>query len=142
MGKSKTYQPKTSEIKRQWHLIDAEGEVLGRLASKIAGFLIGKHKTNYAPHLDLGDFVVVVNAKEVGLTGRKAKQKVYRRHSGYPGGFKEVKYQKLITEHPERVIEHAVSGMLPQNRLKDNRMRRLKVFPGDKHIYKDKFDKN
>lgn len=136
--KKKTHQPKKSEIVRNWHLVDADSKILGRMASEIAQFLIGKHKKNYANNFDMGDYVVVINAKKVELTGRKAKQKVYRRHSGYPGGFKEVKYEQLIEEHPAKVIEYAVSGMLPKNRLKDKRMRRLKVFAGSKHDYVDK----
>ena len=134
----KTYQPKKSDIKRNWHFIDAKGEVLGRMASDIAKYLQGKHKTNYSTHMDMGDFVVVVNASNVELTGRKKEQKLYRRHSGYPSGLKEVTFEKMITEHPERVIEKAVSGMLPGNKLKQQRMRRLKVFANDKHPYKDK----
>lgn len=133
-----TYQPKKEEIKRQWHLVDVKGKVLGRVASEIASLLIGKHKKTYVNHLDMGDYVVVVNASDVELTGRKRKQKVYRSHSGYPGGYKEVKFEKLIEEQPRKVIEHAVSGMIPDNRLKSPRMRRLKVFPGKKHNYSDK----
>jgi large subunit ribosomal protein L13 len=135
----KTYQPKQKEVKREWHLIDVKGQVLGRMASRIAGYLIGKQKTTFATHMDMGDCVVVVNAKSVKLTGKKRKQKLYRRHSGYPGGFKEVKFEKLISERPEKVIEHAVSGMLPKNRLQKKRMRRLKVFAGSDHPYEDKF---
>lgn len=135
----KTYQAKPSEVVRKWHLVDAKGEVLGRMASKIAKLLMGKHKKTYTQHIDTGDFVVVVNAKDIVLTGKKAKQKVYRSHSGYPGGFKEVKFEKLINEQPEKVVERAVSGMLPGNRLKDDRLRRLKVFAGEKHKYEDKF---
>ncbi|MBI2103431.1 50S ribosomal protein L13 [Candidatus Woesebacteria bacterium] len=134
----KTYQPKQKDIKRDWHLIDAEGKVLGRIATDAARLLIGKHKPNYAPHLDMGDYVVVINVKEVKVTGRKEKQKVYRSHSGYPGGFKEVKFSALIKKSPEKVIEYAVSGMLPKNRLRDDRLRRLKVFAGSEHKYKDK----
>ncbi len=135
----KTYQPKHKEIKRDWHLVDAEKQILGRMASQIAKFLMGKHKVNYAPHLDMGDYVVVINAEKVVLTGRKKKQKVYRKHSGYPGGFKEISFEKMISERPERVIELAVSGMLPGNRLKKKRMRRLKIVAGPKHPYESKF---
>ena len=136
---SKTYQLKAKEIKRDWHLIDARGQILGRMATEVAKFLIGKHKTNYTPHMDMGDFVVVINAKDVKLTGRKRKQKLYRRHSGYPGGFKEVKFEKLIVEQPGKIIQHAVFGMLPKNRLQKKRMGRLKVFVSSKHSYEDKF---
>lgn len=126
----KTYQPKGKEIVRQKHVLDAKGIPLGRLASKVAFLLIGKHKATYAPHLDTGDFVKVLNAKEVVLTGKKPLQKVYRKHSGYPGGFKEISFQKMITTNPGRVIELAVSGMLPDNRLKKGRLTRLSVVPG------------
>ena len=135
----KTQQPKQKEIKRNWHLIDIKGKVLGRMASEIAQLLMGKHKVNYASHIDMGDYVVVVNVKEVELTGKKMDQKVYYKHSGYPGGLKEVKVKKLLKEQPEKVIEKAVYGMLPTNRLRQKRMRRLKAFAGKEHIYKDKF---
>jgi len=135
----KTYQPKQKEIKRNWHLIDAKGKVLGRMASEIAQLLMGKHKANYATHIDMGDYVVVLNAKEVELTGKKMDQKVYYKHSGYPGGLKEVKVKKLLKEQPEKVIEKAVYGMLPTNRLRKKRMRRLKVFAESEHKYGDKF---
>lgn len=124
----KTFQPKLKEIKRTTHTIDAEGQVLGRLSSKIVTLLMGKNKPTYAPHLDMGDRVVVVNAKKVKLTGKKSENKVYYSHSGYPGGFKEVSIKKLFASHPERIIEKAVKGMLPQNRLQDNRMNRLKIY--------------
>ena len=137
----KTYQPKAKEITRNWHLVDAEGQILGRIASQIVKFLMGKQKTSYAPHMDMGDWVVVVNALEVKLTGRKRKQKLYRSHSGYPGGYKEVKFEKMISEQPEKVIRHAVSGMLPGNRLKKKRLARLRIFSGSEHDYKDKFSK-
>lgn len=135
----KTYQIKKKDVKRNWHLVDAKEESLGRLASEVAKLLIGKNKVKYTSHLDVGDYVVVVNAANVKITGRKRKQKVYRRHSGYPGGLKEVEFEKLIDQQPEKVIEHAVGGMLPDNRLKAPRMRRLKVFAGEKHTYEDKF---
>ncbi len=135
----KTYQMKAKEVKHNWHLIDAKGKVLGRLASEIARLLMGKQKVTYTPHMDAGDFVVVINAKKVKLTGKKALQKLYRSHSGYPGGFKEVTFAKMISEKPERVLGFAVSGMLPDNRLKDDRMSRLKVVIGDKNPYENKF---
>lgn len=137
----KTYQPKSKEIERKWHLFDARGKVLGRLSSEIARLLMGKHKVKYANHLDMGDFVVVVNAEKVRLTGRKKSQKVYRSHSGYPGGFKEVSFKKMLEDHPERIIQKAVYGMLPDNRLRSNRMNRLKVFAGGTHPYKKMFSK-
>lgn len=135
----KTFQPRKKDIKRDWHLIDAKGKVLGRMASEIATHLMGKRKPKYATHLDMGDFVVVVNAKDVELTGRKKEKKVYYKHSGYPGGFKEEKFSDLIKKSPEKVIERAVSGMLTKNRLHDKRMRRLKVFVDENHKYQGKF---
>lgn len=137
----KTFQPTQKEIVRKWHLVNARGEVLGRIASKIAGFLMGKNKATYSAHMDSGDFVVVTNSEKVVLTGKKREQKVYRGHSGYPGGFKEVTFEKMSKEHPERIIQHAVSGMLPDNRLKQDRMARLKVFKGEQHSYEDRFNK-
>lgn len=137
---NKTYQPKLKEVKHEWHLIDAKDKVLGRLASVAAQQLMGKHKPNYAPHMDMGDFVVVTNAGKIKVTGRKEEQKVYYKHSGYPKGFKEVKYEKLLKERPERIISLAVKRMLPQNRLLDKRMARLKVFRAHEHKYQDKFN--
>lgn len=136
----KTYQPKHKDIKRDWHMIDAKDKILGRMSTNLATLLMGKHKPIYSDHMDMGDYVVVVNAQKVRVTGKKRKQKVYQKHSGYPGGFKEVSFEKMITEHPERVIELAVSRMLPGNRLRDKRMRRLKVFAGADHTYKNKFE--
>jgi len=138
---TKTYQPKAKDVKRDWHLMDAKGRVLGRMATEVAGLLMGKHKTVYAPHIDMGDYVVVVNAKGVELTGKKSQQKVYRGHSGYPGGFKEIKFEKLEREQPEKVIKLAVKNMLPANRLRNERLKRLKVFAEDKHPYESKFRK-
>ena len=135
----KTYQLKSKEVKRNWHLLDAKDAVLGRLASQIAALLMGKLKVDYSPHIESGDYVVVVNAEKIKVTGKKAQQKVYRSHSGYPGGFKEVSFAKMSKEHPERIIEHAVSGMLPDNRLKKARMAMLKVVVGEKNPYEDKF---
>ena len=137
----KTYQPKAKDVQRNWHLVDAKDEILGRLSTRISQLLMGKHKVKYANHMDMGDYVVVINASKVKLTGKKRDQKVYRGHSGYPGGFKEVTFEKMITEQPEKVIEKAVFGMLPGNRLRDPRMRRLKVFADGNHRYKDKFEK-
>ena len=135
----KTYQPKHKDIKRDWHLVDAKDAVLGRMATKIAHTLMGKHKVKFSKHMDMGDCVVVINAKDVKVTGKKADQKVYYKHSGYPGGLKEVKFSKLIKENPTRIIELAVKRMLPDNRLRDPRMRRLKVFADNKHPYGEKF---
>ncbi len=131
----KTYQPKAKEVKRAWHVVDAKKEVLGRLSTKVAILLMGKNKPTYSTHMDSGDNVVVLNAEKFVVTGKKALQKVYQGHSGYPGGFKEVSFDKMFKEHPERIIEHAVSGMLPDNRLKAERMKRLKIVIGDKNPY-------
>jgi large subunit ribosomal protein L13 len=134
-----TYQPKAKEIVRNWHLVNVDGKVLGRVASEMAQLLIGKHKVNYADYLDMGDFVVVTNASKVEVTGRKKDQKIYYRHSGYPGNLKEIKYKKYLKESPEKIIEHAVSGMLPRNRLHKKRMARLRVYRDSEHNYEDKF---
>ncbi len=134
-----TYQPKAKEIKRNWHLIDAKDEILGRLSTKIATYLTGKDKPTYSAHMDSGDFVVVLNSEKVKLTGKKSLQKVYRSHSGYPGGYKEVPFKKMLEEHPTRILEHAVSGMVPDNRLKKDRMLRLKIVVGEKNPFESKF---
>jgi len=132
----KTYQKKGSEIERAWHEVDAGSAPLGRMASGVARLLSGKHKSDYTPHLDMGDYVVVTNAKEVRVTGGKEKQKKDYKHSGYPGGFKEVAFSKYKSEQPGKIIELAVSGMLPKNKLRKPRLRRLKVFEGGSHPYK------
>ena len=129
----KTYSTKASDIKRQWHVVDASGKVLGRLASETARLLMGKHKTIYVPHLDTGDYVIIINASQVRVTGRKAKQKVYYRHSGYPGGLKTTSYEKMMQTHPTRVLEHAIKGMLPHNRLGAAMFKKLKVYAADSH---------
>ena len=131
----KTYQPKQKEVKREKHLVDAKDQILGRLSTNVATLLMGKHKPTYSQHMDSGDFVVVINAEKIKLTGNKKEQKVYRSHSGYPGGFKEVSFEKMSKEHPARIIEFAVSGMLPDNRLKSDRIARLHVTKGEKHKY-------
>jgi large subunit ribosomal protein L13 len=138
----KTYQPKQDDVVRNWHLLDAKGEVLGRLSTKIATYLMGKHKPSYSQHMDSGDYVVVVNSEKVELTGKKKEQKTYKSHSGYPGGFKEVSFERLSKKDPSRIIEFAVYGMLPDNRLRSIRMSRLHVFKGEKHKYESKFNKN
>lgn len=138
-GDFRTFQPKVEGLKREWHLLDAKGEVLGRLATKVAVLLIGKHKKDYVPHQDVGDNVVVVNAREVRVTGRKEKQKVYRRHSGYPGGLKSITLEQLREKDPTKIIKLAVYNMLPGNRLRRGRMTRLKVFAGSENPYEAKF---
>ncbi len=127
----KTYSTKASDIKREWHLIDASDKVLGRLATQIATLLMGKQKPIFARNMDTGDFVVVINAEKVVVTGDKAKQKLYYRHSGYPGGLKSISLEKMLETHPTGVIEHAVKGMLPQNRLRARMMSRLKLYAGE-----------
>ena len=127
----KTYSTKPADIKRDWHVIDASDKVLGRLATKIAGLLMGKHKPIYSRNLDTGDFVVVINAEKVRVTANKAKQKLYYRHSGYPGGFRSISLEKLMQTNPTRVIEYAVKGMLPHTRLGASMLKKLKVYVGD-----------
>jgi large subunit ribosomal protein L13 len=129
----RTFSPKAGDIQHQWHVIDASDVVLGRLASHAAILLRGKHKPIYAPHVDTGDFVIVVNAEKVALSGRKLEQKHAYRHSGYPGGLRSVAYRDMIEKHPERVIEKAVRGMLPKNSLGRNMLRKLKVYAGPDH---------
>lgn len=131
----------SKDIKRQWHLIDAEGKILGRLATEIAKYLMGKQKPNFVPYLDNGDFVVVTNASKIKVTGKKAEQKVYTRHSGYPGGLKQENFNKLVNRRPTVIIEHAVSGMLPKNRLGREMIKKLKVFAGEDHPYGKQFKK-
>jgi len=129
----KTYSTKKSDIVPEWHLIDAEGKTLGRLATEVAQLLKGKHKPNYVSYLDTGDYVVIVNAEKVSVTGDKADKKIYYRHSLYPGGLKSVNYRRLLQEHPTRIIEHAVKGMLPHNRLGAAMYKKLKVYKGPSH---------
>ena len=129
----KSYTPKPSDIEHQWHVIDASGKILGKLATQVAGLLMGKHKPIFSRNLDTGDFVVVINADKVRVTGNKAKQKLYYRHSGYPGGFKSISLEKMMQTNPTRVIEHAVKGMLPHTRLGASMMKKLRVYVGDTH---------
>jgi len=129
----KTYAVKASEIEREWYVVDAADQVLGRLATEVARVLRGKHKPIYSPHLDTGDYVVVVNAERVRLTGRKADQKEYFRHSGYMGGEKLIPFRRMQARHPERVIELAVKGMLPKNTLGRGMLKKLKVYAGPEH---------
>ena len=129
----RTYQPKPGDVQRQWHVIDATDVVLGRLASQAARLLRGKHKPIYAPHVDTGDFVIVVNADKVALTANKRDQKIAYRHSGYPGGLKRVPYSELLDKRPARAIEKAVKGMLPHNTLGRQMASKLKVYAGPEH---------
>lgn len=129
----KTYTATPADINREWHLVDAKGKVLGRLATEVARRLRGKHKPQYTPHIDTGDYVVVINAKAVRVTGNKAANKIYYRHSGYPGGIKSTTFEKLIRAKPERVIEKAVKGMLPKGPLGREMFRKLRVYAGADH---------
>ena len=129
----KTYAPKPRDIERRWYVLDASGAVLGRLATQAASILRGKHKPQFSPHLDVGDHVVVINAEKVHLTGRKLTDKVYRWHSGYIGGLREVSAERMLKTHPERMIEWAVQGMLPKGRLGRAMARKLKVYKGAEH---------
>jgi len=129
----KTYSTKASDIERQWHVIDASDKILGKLATEAAQLLMGKHKPIFSRHLDTGDFVVIINAKKVRFTGKKAEQKLYYRHSGYPGGLKSINLGRLMETNPTRVIEHAVKGMLPHNRLGAQMLKKLRVYAGEEH---------
>lgn len=129
----KTYVPKQGEIQRRWWLVDADGLTLGRIATVVADRLSGKHKPTYTPFLDTGDHVVVINADKVRLSGRKSKDKLYRRHSGYPGGLKEITAEKLMARHPERLVESAVKGMLPKGPLGRRMASKLKVYASGSH---------
>ena len=129
----KTYMAKPAEIDRKWFIIDANGQRLGRLASEIASILRGKHKPTYTPHVDTGDYIIVINADKVQLTGDKLQQKKYRYYTGYPGGLKEIDYQTMLQKRPEKAIEIAVKGMLPHNRLGRKMFKKLKVYRGEQH---------
>ena len=129
----KTYQAKKEELDHKWYLVNAEGKVLGRLSTELAKILKGKNKPTYTPHLDTGDFVIVVNAGKVTLTGKKMKDKIYYRHTGYPGGIKEMNAEKLLAKKPTEMIRMAVKGMLPKNSLGRQMLRKLKVYAGPNH---------
>jgi large subunit ribosomal protein L13 len=129
----RTYTPKPADVQRQWHVIDATDVVLGRLASQVATLLRGKHKPIYAPHLDTGDFVIIVNADKVALSGNKREQKRAYRHSGYPGGLRSIGYGDLLAKHPERAVEKAIKGMLPKNTLGRKMLSKVKVYAGPEH---------
>jgi large subunit ribosomal protein L13 len=129
----RTYSPKPGDVTRQWHVIDAQDIVLGRLATTAANLLRGKHKPTYAPHMDMGDFVIIINADKVALTGNKREQKKAYRHSGYPGGLRSVSYTELLDKNPERAVEKAIRGMLPKNSLGREVLGKLKVYAGPEH---------
>ena len=132
----RTYSTKVSDIERKWWVIDASGKNLGRLATEAAVLLKGKHKPMYTPHLDVGDYVVIVNAGKIEVTGKKLTQKIYYHHSNYPGGLKSISLEKMLETHPTRAIEHAVKGMLPHNRLGAAMFKKLKVYAGAEHPHK------
>ncbi len=129
----KTYIPKAEEIKKKWYLIDAKDKILGKLAVKIAQILSGKNKVLYTPHMDTGDFVVVINAKKVRVTGGKEKKKIYYHHSGYPGGLKERTFEDMLKRKPGQIIQKAVKGMIPKNKLGRKMLKKLKVYPEAEH---------
>lgn len=135
MKNGKTYLPKKEEIKRKWHFIDADGQVLGRLAVRVAALLRGKRKAIYTPHIDCGDFVVLTNVSKIVLTGKKLEQKTAFSFSGYVGGGKLTPYSRLMADNPEKAVRIAVKGMLPQNKLADKQMKRLKLFKGAEHSH-------
>jgi large subunit ribosomal protein L13 len=129
----KTYIPKAEDVARDWYIIDADGQNLGRLASKIATVILGKHKPNYTPGVNTGDYVIVINAERITVTGSKLDDKYYYRHSGYPGGFKQISLRDQLAKHPRRVVESAVKGMLPHNRFGRKLIKKLKVYAGQNH---------
>jgi large subunit ribosomal protein L13 len=129
----KSYMARPLEVERKWYVVDAEGKPLGRLATEIARVLRGKKKVQYTPHVDVGDFVVVVNADRVVVTGRKAEQRVYRRHSGYPGGMKETSYEQMLARKPTEILRKAVYGMMPKTRLARKQFKKLKIYAGPEH---------
>ena len=139
MNQAMTQSTKAAAIKREWHHVDLDGKVLGRIASDIAQKLMGKSKAHFVRHLDCGDYVVVTNAAKVVVTGKKTTDKVYYRHSMYPGGFRAETFKEAMIKHPRAIIIHAVKGMLPQNKLRDRMLKRLFVFDGAEHTYTDKF---
>lgn len=129
----KTFSARSETVEHGWYVVDAAGRPLGRLASEVAKRLRGKHKPIYTPHVDTGDYIVVINAARVGVTGNKRKQKLYHRHSGYPGGLRSVSLERMLDTHPTRVVEHAVKGMLPKGPLGRDMFRKLRVYPGADH---------
>lgn len=131
----KTFSAKNETVQRKWFVIDAENKVLGRLATEIAHRLRGKHKPEYTPHVDTGDYIVVVNAGKIAVTGNKANDKVYYHHTGHPGGIKDISFKEMIEKHPTRVIENAVKGMLPRNKLGRAMLLKLKVYAGAEHSH-------
>ena len=130
-----TYIPKAGDIERKWYVVDAEGQTLGRLSSQIASVLRGKHKPTFTPNVDVGDYVIVINAAKIKVTGDKLNQKLYRRHSGYVGGLKETVLSDMLAKKPEQVIQHAIKGMLPKNNLGRHMIKKLHVYSGPEHVH-------
>ena len=130
---SSTYMAKPQDVERKWYVIDAEGKTLGRIASETAAILRGKNKPVFTPHVDTGDYVIIINAEKVQVTGKKRKEKIYKRHTGYPGGLREITFEKLQAKAPEEIIRHAVKGMLPNGKLGRQMFRKLKVYAGPEH---------
>jgi large subunit ribosomal protein L13 len=124
---------KPHEVERKWYILDAEGKTLGRLATEAASILRGKRKPIFTPHVDTGDYVIVVNAEKIGVTGKKRKEKIYKRHTGYPGGLREVTFEKLQEKHPEEIIRHAIKGMMPNGKLGRQMFKKLKIYVGPEH---------
>ncbi len=124
---------KPAEVERKWYVVDAEGQNLGRMATQIATVLRGKHKPTYTPHVDCGDYVIVINAEKVAVTGKKRKEKIYKHHTGYPGGLREVTFEKLMEKNPTEVVRHAVKGMMPKGKLGRQMYKKLKVYAGPEH---------
>ena len=129
----KSYMARPQQVERKWYVVDAEGQTLGRLASELARILRGKNKPQYTPHIDVGDFVVVVNADRINVSGRKAEQKVYRRHTGYPGGLRETSYEQMLDRKPTEILRKAVYGMMPKTRLARQQFKKLKIYAGSGH---------
>ena len=129
----KSYIAKPQEVERKWYVLDAEGKTLGRLASEAASILRGKKKPIYTPHVDTGDYVIIINAEQVEVTGKKRKEKIYKRHTGYPGGLREITFEKLQAKNPEEIIRHAVKGMMPKGSLGRQMYKKLKVYAGNEH---------
>ena len=124
---------KPAEVERKWYVVDAEGKTLGRMASQIAAILRGKNKPTYTPHVDCGDYVIIINADKVAVTGKKRQEKIYKRHTGYPGGLRELTFEQLMEKHPEEVVRHAVKGMMPNGKLGRKMFKKLKVYAGPEH---------
>ena len=129
----KSYIAKPQEVERKWYVVDADGQTLGRLASEVAAILRGKKKPTYTPHVDTGDYVIVINAEKINVTGKKRKEKIYKRHTGYPGGLREITFEKLQAKNPEEIIRHAVKGMMPKGVLGRQMYKKLKVYAGSEH---------